>query len=268
MFATTRKPRGRRILIHAAPGSGGSLLAFILAQAKDTIAFPNLRVPPPSPEELRDVPPSSDVVLKIPMGSPNMTLERAVNRFQPDIKILLVRHPAAVASALHSLRGKGRVGGVGGGDDDDDKDDDGDVNYDNNGKKSSRKKITMAEMAAQAAPGEFQGRERVLRALEWTWSSAQRMKWDAVLLFEEVLFNPAVTRQKLKSAGFGDIALDQMDRMRRTKKDLERWNGKHCRWSRGQRHPSRTARARLIAAPGCEWLCCFLLSVIKKWWIA
>jgi hypothetical protein len=53
---------GRRILVHAAPGTGGSLLLFIMAQSHNSIAFPNLRVPPPSAKELADVPKEYDVV--------------------------------------------------------------------------------------------------------------------------------------------------------------------------------------------------------------
>lgn len=53
---------GRRILVHAAPGTGGSLLLFIMAQSHNSIAFPNLRVPPPSVKELADVPKDYDVV--------------------------------------------------------------------------------------------------------------------------------------------------------------------------------------------------------------
>ena len=63
-----------------------------------------------------------------------------------------------------------------------------------------------------------------------------------------MLFTPSVTRQKLRGAGFTDRSLDQMDRLRRTKRDLERWNGKHCRWSRAQRPPSKIARSHLLEA--------------------
>lgn len=49
-------------------------------------------------------------------------------------------------------------------------------------------------------------------------------------------------RQKLRSAGFSDLELDKMDRMTRTKKDLERFNGKNSRWSRKYRQPSKYTR--------------------------
>ena len=182
--ATSKVPIGRRLLVHAAPGTGGSLLLFLLAQSKNSIAFPNLKVPPPTVADLVDVPKECDVMLKVTMGDSNTSLIEAVERFQPDIKVLLVRHPASVAQALLPANGPLAASG-------------------------------------RSRAGELLPRETVLRRLEWTWAMSG-MQWDAVLLFEELLFNPAVARQKLRGAGFSDEALDAMDRMRRTKKDIER----------------------------------------------
>jgi len=213
-------PKGRRVLLHAAPGTGGSMLLFILAQSHDAVAFPNLRVPPPTAEDLKDVPRGYDVMLKVSMGDSNTSLIEAVERFKPDVKILLVRHPAAVASTLHW----------------------------------APPPTGAAGKQAKAGPPSngLLPRETVLRRLEWAWSMSG-LQWDAVLLFEELLFNPAVARQKLRAAGFSEASLDDMDRMRRTKKDVERFNGKHCRWSRTMRSPSRHARDASKQAAGWDF---------------
>ena len=143
-------------------------------------------------------------MLKVTMGDSNTSLVEAIERFEPDVKILLVRHPASVAQAVGTAsRGVGTLG--------------------------------------RARGGELMPRDAVLSRLEWTWAMSGT-QWDTVLLFEELLFNPAVARQKLRTAGFSEASLDSMDRMRRSKKDVERFNGKHSRWSRSQRVPSKYAR--------------------------
>jgi hypothetical protein len=188
---------------------------FLLGQTKDAVVFPNLHVPPPKVADLADVPKSCDVMLKVTMGDSNTTLIEAVERFQPDISILLVRYPASVAQHLQpATRGSG--------------------------------------VSGQTRPGELLPRETVLRQLEWTWAMSA-FQWDAIILFEELLFNPSVARQKLKNAGFSDVSLDSMDRMRRTKKDVERFNGKASRWSRAVRNPSKYVREARTSAPGWDF---------------
>jgi hypothetical protein len=199
--------RGRRVLVHAAPGSGGSLFTFLLAQNNNAIAFPNLRVAPPLVVDLADIPREADVILKVTLGDSNTSLIEAIERFQPDIKILLLKHPASLASILQP------------------------------GGEQNRMKVS-----SKTRPGDLMSRETILKRLEWTWSMSS-FQWDAIVLFEELLFNSAVIRQKLRGAGFSDFELDKMDRMTRTKKDIERYNGKNSRWSRKYRNPSKYARS-------------------------
>jgi molybdopterin-biosynthesis enzyme MoeA-like protein len=68
--------------VHAAPGTGGSLLLFIMAQSHNSIAFPNLRVPPPSVKELADVPAECDVVRQSSVGTaPHVCVHKMTRLF-------------------------------------------------------------------------------------------------------------------------------------------------------------------------------------------
>ncbi len=220
-YHTTKTPglQGRRILVYAAPGSGGSLLALILAQRKDSIAFPNLHVEPPTPNDLADVPGTSDIIVTVRLGSQNNSLASVIDRFNPHIRILLLRHPSTMSMIMGP--------------------DDRKQHSQFEGRMSDRKQRDVLMV-----------RRRVLQIAEWTWTMRE---WDAVLLFEELLFNPSITRQKLRGAGFSDQALHLIDRMSRSKRDIERFNSKHCRWSRTQRHPSKRARSTLLRDPGWDF---------------
>lgn len=194
----------RRVLVHSAPGSGGSLLTFLLGQSTDTLCFPNLRSPPPRVTDLSDVPPELNIILKVGVGDSNTSLARAIESFEPHVKILVVRHP-----------------------------------------------VFTAGPAATQQVNEILPRETILRRLEWVWGSSL-IRWDAVILFEEVLFNPSVTRQKLKNAGFSDSALDSMDSLLRSKEKIERSNFKNSRWSR-QLRPSKSSREASSIIPGWDF---------------
>ena len=209
--------QGRRILVYAAPGSGGSLLALILAQCKDSIAFPNLHVEPPTPDDLADVPGTCDIIVTVRLGSQNNSLVSVIDRFKPHIRILLLRHPATMAMII--------------GPDD-------------------RKQHLQFDSRIRKQRDVLTVRRHVLQIAEWTWTMRE---WDAVLLLEELLFNPSITRQKLRGAGFSDQALHRIDRMTRSKRDIERFNSKHSRWSRTQRHPSKHARSTLLRDPGWDF---------------
>ena len=51
-------------------------------------------------------------------------------------------------------------------------------------------------------------RATVLKRMEVVWQT--RNEWDAVLILEDVIFNPSVTRQKLLAAGFSEEHLEAM----------------------------------------------------------
>lgn len=103
-----------------------------------------------------DIPRDSDIILKVTLGDSNTSLIEAIERFKPDISILLLKHPASLAALLQSG---------------------GDVN-----------RFTASK---KTRPGELMPREVILRRLEWTWTMSA-FQWDAIILFEELLFNSAV----------------------------------------------------------------------------
>jgi hypothetical protein len=96
---------GRRILIYAPASSGGSLLAYMLAQLPASVAILNLRNSqlPPTPEELSDVPSESTVIVKASSDS-DFSLFDHVKAFRPHIKVLVVRHPAHIRAGLLRAR--------------------------------------------------------------------------------------------------------------------------------------------------------------------
>jgi hypothetical protein len=137
------------------------------------MVFPNLRVAPPSVAQLADVPPECDIILKLTMGDSNTTLSDAVRAFEPDINILLVRHPASIAQTLQPA---------------------------------------PRAPFQKNRPGDLVPRETLLRRLEWTWAMSA-LQWDAVILFEEILFNPAV-RALIKSVTYTPCSIYLVGRQR------------------------------------------------------